>query len=383
MKSSKHAPNYARILASVVELLESARRASVRAVNVFMTGTYWEIGKRIVENEQQGAHRAGYGEALLQTLSKDLTTRFDKGFSSRNLALMRLFYLSRPILQTPSAKSSRPSSPRISQTPSAKSLTLIPANILQTPSAKSRPSFPLPWSHYVRLLSVKDEQARIFYETEALRGGWSVKQLDRQISTLFYERTALSRNKAVVLDRPAKRANTSAVLHDIKEPFILEFLGLKDEYSESDLESSLLNHLQSFLLELGDDFAFAGRQRRLRVGHRWYRIDLLFFHRRLRCLVVIDLKLGPLSHEDAGQMLMYLNFAREHWLRPGERPPVGLILCSEKDEAVARYTLGNIPTKILAAEYKMKLPKEDVLIEEISRTRDALETRSIAALRRQ
>jgi hypothetical protein len=185
-----------------------------------------------------------------------------------------------------------------------------------------------------------------------------------------------------MLDRPSRNSRNQPQPHDIKEPFILEFLGLKDEYSEADLESSLLNHLQSFLLELGDDFAFVGRQRRLRVGHRWYRIDLLFFHRRLRCLVIIDLKLGPLSHEDAGQMLMYLNFAREHWLRPGERHPVGLILCSEKDEAVARYTLGNIPTKILAAEYKMKLPKEDILIEEISRTREALETRSISPLPR-
>jgi predicted nuclease of restriction endonuclease-like (RecB) superfamily len=206
----------------------------------------------------------------------------------------------------------------------------------------------------VRLLSVKNEQARKFYETEAMRGGWSVRQLDRQINALFYERTTLSRNKAKMLAKGAAAKHEDAITpeEEIKDPYVLEFLGLKDEYSESEIEEALILHLERFLLELGADFAFIGRQRRLRIGDEWYRIDLLFFHRKLRCLVVIDLKRGRFTHADAGQMHMYLNYAREHWTHEGENPPVGLILCSQKDEAIARYALDGLPNKILATEYR-------------------------------
>ena len=155
----------------------------------------------------------------------------------------------------------------------------------------------------------------------------------------------------------------------IKDPFVLEFLGLKDEYSESDLEEALISRLETFLLELGGDFCFIGRQRRLRVGNEWYRVDLLFFHRRLRCLVIIDLKLGKFTHADAGQMHLYLNYAREHWTHDGENPPVGLILCSQKDEAVARYALDGLPNKVMAAEYRTTLPDEDLLASNIVRIR--------------
>jgi predicted nuclease of restriction endonuclease-like (RecB) superfamily len=174
--------------------------------------------------------------------------------------------------------------------------------------------FTLPWSHYVRLLAVRNPEARRFYETEALRGGWTIRQLDRQIGTQFYERTALSRNKAAMLRRGEARKPGDAVTpeEEIKDPYVLEFLGLKDEYSETDLEAALIAKIESFLLELGGDFTFVGRQRRLRVGDTWYRIDLLFFHRRLRCLVIIDLKLDRFTHADAGQMHLYLNYAREH-----------------------------------------------------------------------
>lgn len=192
--------------------------------------------------------------------------------------------------------------------------------------------FPLPWSHYVRLLAVRSELARAFYEREALRGGWTIRQLDRQIQAQFYERTALSRDKGAILsegDR-LRAGETVTADEEIKDPYVLEFLGLKDEYSEGELEEALLAKLQAFLLELGGDFAFVGQQYRLRVGSEWYRVDLLFFHRRLRCLVVIDLKLGKLTHADAGQMHLYLNYAREQWVLPGENPPVGLILCAEE-----------------------------------------------------
>ena len=237
--------------------------------------------------------------------------------------------------------------------------------------------FPLPWSAYVKLLSVKSPEAREFYAAEALRGGWTVRQLDRQISSQFYERTLLSKNKAAMLRRgqEARSGDVVAPEEQVKDPFVLEFLGLRDEYSESELEAALIEKLETFLLELGGDFTFAGRQRRLRVGDEWYRIDLLFFHRRLRALVIIDLKLGKLTHADAGQMHMYLNYAREHWTLEGENPPVGLILCAHRDEAVAHYALEALPNKVLAAEYRTALPDEALLAEEIRRTRRLLEER--------
>jgi predicted nuclease of restriction endonuclease-like (RecB) superfamily len=240
----------------------------------------------------------------------------------------------------------------------------------------------LPWSHYVRLLSLKNELARRFYEEEALRGGWTVRQLERQIGTQFYERTLLSRNKRAMLRKGEVPLPEDAMTpeEEIKEPFLLEFLALKDEYSESDLEDALVRDLETFLLELGRDFTFVGRQRRLRIGDRWFRIDLLLFHRRLRCLVVIDLKLGELDHADAGQMHLYLNYAKEHWTIAGENPPVGLILCSAKDEAIVRYALAGHANKVLAAEYRMALPDEKLLAERVEQAREAL-TRRVSARR--
>ncbi|MDD2271963.1 MAG: PDDEXK nuclease domain-containing protein [Desulfuromonadaceae bacterium] len=348
----KQAPattGYDVMLSGVVELLEQARSMSARAVNTIMTATYWEIGRRIVVHEQLGKNKADYGKQVIDLLAADLTAKLGRGFGRRNLFQMRQFYTYYP-------------------------------NIVQTVSAQLTVSeiadcFLLPWSHYVRLLSVENQEARKFYEAEALRGGWSVRQLDRQISTLYYERTALSRNKAAMLKKGEKPLAEDAVTpeEEIRDPLVLEFLGLKDEYSENDLEEALIQHLESFLLELGGDFTFVGRQRRLRIGDSWYRVDLLFFHRRLRCLVVIDLKLGKFTHADSGQMHMYLNYAREHWTNPEENPPVGLIICAQKDHALAHYALENLPNKVLAAEYKLALPDEKALVEEIDKTRAILE----------
>ena len=357
------------MLSGVVALLEQARRTSARAVNTIMTATYWEIGRQIVEHEQGGKGRAQYGTQLLERLAVDLGMRFGRGFSVINLRSMRKFYECWPLSG-------------IRQTISVESGTSQESiGIFQTPSEKSADNivagFPLPWSHYVRLMSVKNPDARAFYEAESLRGGWTVPQLDRQISTLFYERTALSRNKAAMLKKGEKPLLEDAVTpeEEIRDPLVLEFLGLKDEYSENDLEAALILHLESFLLELGGDFTFVGRQRRLRIGDSWYRVDLLFYHRRLRCLVVIDLKLDKFTHSDAGQMHMYLNYAREHWTHPEENPPVGLIICAQKDHALAHYALENLPNKVLAAEYKMALPDEKALVAEIDKTRKALEAR--------
>jgi len=357
---------YDDVLTGVVELLEVARRTSARAVNSVMTAVYWEIGRRVVESEQGGKDQAEYGTILLKRLAVDLTSRFGRGFSWRNLYLMRGFYLAyQEILQTPSAKLPTPEN---SETVSRKSPSVPAIHAIA-------PRFPLPWSHYVRLLKVEKPAARRFYETEALRGGWSVRQLDRQISTLFYERTLSSRNKAAMLRKGSVARSDDRLLaeEEIKDPLVLEFLGLKDEYSETDLEEALIRQLETFLLELGDDFTFVGRQKRLRVDDEWYRVDLLFFHRRLRCLVVIDLKVGKFTHADAGQMLLYLGYAAEHWTRPGENPPVGLILCAQHNRAIAHYTLDRLPNKVLAAEYRMALPDEKTLVSELERTQTAIE----------
>lgn len=355
---------YDKVLGGVAELLEAARRASARAANAVMTATYWEIGRRVVEYEQKGLAKADYGEQLIERLSQDLTKRFGRGFGKSNLFQMRGFYLAySSIFQTPSGKSQS-----ISQTTSSQlGLSDIAAR------------FPLPWSHYVRLLSLKSFEARAFYEKEALRGGWTVRQFERQIESQFYERTMLSKNKAAMLRKVGRQLPEDLVSaeEEIKDPFVLEFLGLKDEYSENDLEEALVLKLEHFLLELGGDFAFIGRQRRLRVGDEWYRVDLLFFHRRLRCLVIIDLKLGRFTHADAGQMHLYLNYAREHWTHPGENPPVGLILCAQKDHAVARYALEGLPNKVLAAEYRTALPEEKILEAEVDKTRKIIEERAV------
>ena len=360
-KAGEHEDLYQAIFGDVSRIIDAARESATRSVNAAMTAAYWLIGHRIVEFEQSGEERAAYGGALIERLSNDLTAQFGRGFSRQNLQYMRLFYLAYPL-------------DKIRQTVSGKSNS----NSIEVSLRELLTAFPLPWSAYVHLLSVRNVHAREFYEKEALRGGWSVRQLKRQISSLFYERTALSKNKAAMLvkegePRPEDHLRPQEA---IKDPFIFEFLDLKDEYSESDLEEALINHLESFLLELGDDFCFMGRQKRLRVGREWYRVDLLFFHRSLRCLVVIDLKIGSFSHADAGQMNFYLNYARENWGREGENPPVGLILCSEKNEALARYALEGLANEVLAAEYRIALPDEELLAAELARTREAIEVRA-------
>lgn len=361
--------NYEHIRTGIVELLKAARSAAARNVNSIMTATYWEIGRRIVTLEQGGEERAEYGEQLIEQLARDLIRQFGRGFGRANLRQMRAFYRAWPESQ-------------IRQTLSGEFATSNNINVLDGTTAAistlaSR--FVLPWSAYVRLLSVKNPEARAFYESEALRAGWTVRQLDRQIGSQFYERIALSKNKAAMLEKAQTPESSDAITPEeaIKDPFVLEFLDLKDEYSESDMEEALIRHLTDFLLELGDDFAFVGRQRRLRIDDNWFRVDLVFFHRRLRCLLLADLKIGKFSYADAGQMHMYLNYAREHWSKPGENPPVGLILCAEKGAAEAHYALDNLSNKILAAEYQTVLPDEKLIAEELERSRRELEHRRL------
>ncbi|EJE5202617.1 DUF1016 family protein [Salmonella enterica] len=342
---------YQQIHDGIIRLVDTARTETVRSINAIMTATYWEIGRRIVEFEQGGEARAAYGTRLIERLAVDLSQRYKRSFSTRNLWQIRTFYLCFQHIEIP-------------QTLSAESNSILLAK-----------TFPLPWSAYVRLLSVKDNDARRFYEKETLRNGWSVRQLDRQIATQFYERTLLSSDKLSMLQQDAPAIPEGLPEHSLRDPFILEFLNLKDEYSESDLEEALLNHLMDFMLELGDDFAFVGRQRRLRIDDNWFRVDLLFFHRKLRCLSVVDLKVGKFSYSDAGQMNMYLNYAKEHWTMPGENPPVGLILCAEKGAGEAYYALNGLPNTVMASEYKVQLPDEKLLADELVRSQNLLETR--------
>ena len=370
-RQSTEPAGYAGIRAGIVGLLQAARTAAARNVNILMTASYWEIGQRIVDAERKGARKAGYGDMLIKQLAQDLTAQFGRGFGWRNLFQMRAFFLAWPeISQLPSVS---PKVPQKLQTPSAIFESPHPARL-----AAIAARFSLPWSAYVRLLSVKNNQARSFYETEALRGGWSVRQLDRQIGSQFYERTALSRNKAAMLTKGAIAKSEDAITPEaaIKDPYVLEFLDLKDEYSESELEAALIHRLEDFLLELGDDFAFIARQKRLRLDDTWFRVDLVFFHRRLRCLVVVDLKVGKFSYADAGQMHLYLNYAKANWMRDGENPPVGLILCSEKGAAEAHYALEGLTSKVMAAEYQTVLPSEKVIAAELASATRSLEVRA-------
>ncbi len=345
---------YGQLVTDISGLLDEARRAVVRSTNNAIVSTYWEIGRRIVEYEQGGKLRADYGRELLVKLAGDLTARHGRGFSVQGLYKMRFFFLEWQILPTLSGEF---------QVPAKSPLTM------QT--------FPLSWSHYVRLMAVSNRAARTLYESEAIRAGWSVRQLDRQISTQFFERVTASTNPERMLAAARKPApvDPAELQHHIRDPYLLEFLDLKDEYSESDLEDAIVRHLESFLLELGAGFTFVARQKRIRIGDEWYRIDLLLYHRALRCLVVVDLKLGKFSHADAGQMNLYLNYAREHLMGPEEHEPVGLILCSAKNDAVVHYAMGGINANVFASRYLTVLPDTESLRQEIIRTQRAFRGR--------
>lgn len=373
--STALAAGYDGLLDDISALLAQARREAARTVNRLMSATYWAISQQIVVHEQGGHHRAGYGDEVLKRLAADLTSRHGRGFSERNLRLMRSFYLGWEIWQTASAKFTARARGSPFQSHSGVGEAESARPVVEPEVTTLVGAFALPWSHYVRLLSVENPTARAFYEAEALRAGWTVRQLDRQVGSQFYERTALSRDKAAML-RKGETARPGEALspeQEIKDPFVLEFLDLKDEYSEAELEEALIRHLEAFLLELGNDFTFVGRQRRLRIDDEWFRVDLVFYHRALRCLVLVDLKLDRLAAADLGQMNLYLNYASEHWTRPDENAPVGLILCAARGHEVARYALAGISNTILAAQYRTALPSENILTIEIERTRATLE----------
>lgn len=346
----------AALIIEVRDLIQSARRGVASAVDTFQVMTNFEIGRRIVEHEQKGEKRAKYGAELLKELSARLTEEFGKGFSRSSLEYMRKFFLMW-----------RHRLPQISQTVSGKfeqgKTVSGPWAISLTQSGKSRgTTFTLSWSHYIELMGIKDPDERGFYEIEARQSDWDVRELRRQKASCLYERLALSRDKEGI-ERLAKEGQIITTPEDLfKEPLVLEFLGLEDRtsYSESDLESALISHLERFLLELGKGFLFEARQKRFTFDGDHYFLDLVFYNRLLRCYVVIDLKLAKLTHQDLGQMQMYVNHYDREVKLPDENPTIGLLICKEKKDAVVKLTLPK-EANIHAKEYQLYLPSKELL----------------------
>lgn len=317
-------------------LLGNARRAIVQSVNHTMVLTYYEIGRMIIEEEQNGNKRADYGKQLTKTLSRKLTEDFGKGFSKRNLEQMRQFYLVYSKAQTLSA---------------------------QFENNQQYSKFQLSWSHYLKLMRIEDENERNFYEVESVKNNWSLRELSRQYDTALFTRLSLSKNKEHI-QRLAKEGQLFEKPQDaIKDPYILEFIGLpeKSAYSESELEQKLIEKLEHFILELGTGFTFVARQDRISFDDKHFRIDLVFYNRILRCFVLIDLKIGELKHQDIGQMQMYVNYYDRKVRLQDENKTIGIILCQNKSEAVVEFTLPENNQQIFASKYMTVLPSKESL----------------------
>lgn len=329
-------------LKNVSDVLTQARKNAKTAVNLSMVYAYFEIGRMIVEEEQQGENRAAYGKYLLQTLSDYLTKQFGKGFSVTNLKQMRQFYLTY-------------GNDQIGQKVSDQFANL--------PSVSTGRKFFLSWSHYLKLMRISNVDERHFYEIEAAKNDWSLSQLQRQYDSALYERLALSTNKEKVYRLALEGQLVESPKDAIKDPYVLEFLGLKElpEYSESELESRIIDNLQQFLLELGTGFAFVGRQVRFTFDEEHFLVDLVFYNRLLRCFVLFDLKIGELKHQDIGQMQMYVNYYDRKVKLADENKTIGIILCRDKNNAVVEMTLPEDNAQIFASKYETVLPKKEDL----------------------
>ncbi len=325
MNIEKYTDN--KLFERVIELLDKARTNIIRSINHTMVYTYFEIGRLIVEEEQSGKNRAEYGSQLIIELSDRLSKEYGKGFSSTNIKQMRSFYLTYSKGQTASDE------------------------------------FNLSWSHYLKLMRIDDTNERRFYEIEAYKNNWSLRELQRQYDTALYSRLALSRDKDKVKELSVKGLIFEKPKDAIKDPYILEFIGLPEQsdYSESDLEQKLIDKLEHFLLELGTGFTFVARQKRITFDDKHFRIDLVFYNRLLKAFVLIDLKIGELKHQDIGQMQMYVNFYDRDVKLDEENKTIGIILCQNKSEAVVQYTLPENNEQIFASKYQTVLPSKDEL----------------------
>ena len=321
----------------IEELLKNAQNTVVQTVNQTMVITYFEIGKMIVQEEQNGKERAQYGKQLMRELSQRLSKEFGKGFSITNIQQMRNFYLIYQKQQTLSVNSEKQ----------------------QTQSNK----FNLSWSHYLKLMRIEDERERKFYEIETYKNNWSLRELQRQYDSALYTRLVLSRDKKGVLELAEKGLVIEKPKDAIKDPYILEFLGLPEQskYSESELEQKLIDKLEHFLLELGTGFTFVARQKRITFEEKHFRIDLVFYNRILKCFVLIDLKIGELKHQDIGQMQMYVNYYDREIILDDENKTIGIILCQNKSESVVKYTLPESNEQIFASKYRTVLPSKEEL----------------------
>jgi predicted nuclease of restriction endonuclease-like (RecB) superfamily len=350
----------------VREILESARTGVTRTVNTTQVIANWLIGREIVEEEQQGAKRAEYGGRLLEELSRKLTRDFGVGYSVQGLRYMRQFYLEFPGLMRalPIRHTLRGELPLLAAATSADKIRHTPrgesnASVKDWKPGQLHPN--LSWSLYRHLLRVDRPEARAFYEIEALQNNWSARELERQINSLLYERLSLSRDKKGLLRLARKGQEIQGPLDVFKDPLVLEFLKIPAaaKLVESDLETALLNELQSFLLELGKGFAFVARQERITLDGDHFYIDLVFYHTILKCFVLLDLKVRKLAHEDLGQFQLYLNYYDHERRTEDDNPTLGLILCTDKNDAVVRYTLGEEQQKkIFTSRYKLHLPSE-------------------------
>jgi len=355
---------YHGLVDRIGEILALARSNVVRQINQTQVMAYWEIGREIVEFEQEGKARAEYGKELIMKLSEDMTEKFGRGFSEINLRNMRRFYLEFPprIQQTLSVESQKPQTLSVKSREEEKSQTLSDeSEKYETLSVKFQPI--LSWSHYCELLKVEEPLARSFYEQEAVKSNWSIRELRRQINSMLFERLAYSKDTKAVMNMAEKGQVIAKPEDAIKDPYILEFLNLKEEtsYTESQFEQAIIDKLQYFLLELGSGFSFVARQKRITIANRNYYIDMVFYNRILKCFVLIDLKTGELDHSDMGQMNFYLNYFRENEKSEDENDPIGLILCTGKDDVFARYVLGGVSNKIFASKYRLALPSEQEL----------------------
>lgn len=311
---------YKSLLDNIGQTFTAARTRAYAAVNQQLLEAYWNIGRQIAEYELQGKSKADYGSDLYRRLSKDLTIRYGKGFGRTNVYLMRQFYETYPIVQSLTGR--------------------------------------LTWTHYTEILTVSDPLARSFYEKQCVNEGWSVRQLKRQIQSGLFQRLALSKDKPGVLALAAEGQNLNKAEDVVRDPYILEFLGIPEDHrlSEKELETKLIDKLQEFLLELGKGFTFVGRQFRITLDNRHYHVDLVFYHRILRCFVLFDLKTGKVQHEDVGQMNMYLNYFRAEQNVEGDTDPIGIVLCADKHKILVEYALGGISNQLFVSKYQLYFP---------------------------
>lgn len=335
------APEYQSLIEQIGELLTNGRSQAAKVVNTILLQTYWQIGRHIVEFEQGGKDKSEYGSELLDRISKDLTLSFGKGFSRSNLFQIRQFYIKFQKIQTLSGQ------------------LAINENLYHK----------LSWSHYVEILKAENELEIGFYSKQCEKENWSVRELKRQMKSMLFHRLALSKDKEGVLELSQKGIDVQKAEDIIKDPFVLEFLNIPQQaqYLESELEEKLIKNLQSFLLELGKGFAFIGRQYKISIGSRHFFVDLVFYHRILKCFVLIDLKRGEIDHQDIGQMNLYLNYFKKEENTEGDNEPIGIVLGAYKDHVLMEYATENISNQLFVSKYQLYLPEKEKLEAELNK----------------